>query len=419
MDLDHRAAEAAAQLRDEVDAEVDLDTAYGRVLAGVGRRRSRTAGVRIGVSALVGLVAVGALAIVTTAGAGPGDDGRTRDGDSDEALAVEDGITAQGAAILGGLPDGPLDGRESWRLPVVADRADGLHEGDEITLYGKGFEPGESVGAVHCSSEADSANGGVGACDLGDASYAFANTIGGTAGYDGSVAITVPVRRYITTPDLGPVDCASLPERCLLAIGAASDYDRSGGTYVNFADAPPFPEPSVAIDPPGPYTAGQEVTIEAAGLVAARQYQVQQCVGDEHCASLAMGRVSAEGTYGATVAIGSAVEVDGVVEDCGDACTLRVRGVGLPDQTTAPVTDAIPLGPIAGDGAVGSTPPTTTPPDPSTATEPPSTIVEGTVPPSTEVGPSTTTSVPGPTTEVPPPPTSGPPGTGDTTTTTG
>jgi hypothetical protein len=417
MDLDHRAAEAAAQLRDEVDAEVDLDTAYGRVLAGVGRRRSRTAGVRIGVAALVGLVAVGALAVVTI-GAGPGG-GRTGDADRYEELALEDGITARGAAILGGLPDGPLDGRESWRLPVVADRADGLHEGDEITLYGKGFEPGESVGAVHCSSEADTANGGVGACDLGDASYAFAHTVGGTARYDGSVAITVPVRRFITTPDYGPVDCASLPERCLLAIGAASDYDRSGGTYINFADAPPFPEPSVAIDPPGPYTAGQEVTVQAAGLVAGRQYQVEQCVGDEHCASLAMGRASAEGTYGATVAIGSAVEVDGVVEDCGNVCTLAVRGVGLPDQTTADPPAPIPLGPIAGEGTVAAAPTTTTPPDPATATEPPSTLVEGTVPPSTEVGPGTTTVVPGPTTAVPTPPTSGPPGTGDTTTTTG
>jgi len=417
MDLDHRAAEAAALLRDEVDAEVDLDTAYGRVLAGVSRRRSRTAGVRLGVAALVGLVAVGALAVVTTAGAGPGDDGRTRDGDSYEALALEDGITAQGAAILGGLPDGPLDGRESWRLPVVADRADGLQDGDEVTLYGKGFQPGESVGAVHCSSEADTANGGVGACDLGDASYAFANTIGGTARYDGSVAITVPVRRYITTPDLGQVDCASLPERCLLAIGAASDYDRSGGTYINFADAPPFAEPSVTIDPPGPYTAGQEVTIQAAGLVAGRQFQVLQCVGEKHCASLTMGRVSAEGTYGATVAIGAAVEVDGVVEECGDACTLAVRGVGLPDQTTAPVTDAILLGPIAGEGAVSGTPPTTTPPDPGTA-EAPTTVVEGTVP-STELPPTTTAPGPSSTTAVPTTPGTSPPGTGTTTTTTG
>lgn len=413
MDLDHRAAEASALLRDEVDADVDLDAAYGRVLAGVGRRRARAAGARVGIAALVALVAVGALAVISTAGAGPGDDGRFQ-----EELALEDDLTAQGAAILGGLPEGPLDGRESWRLPVVADRADGLELGDQVTLYGKGFVPGESVGAVHCSSEADTASGGVGACDLGDASYAFANTIGGTARSDGSVVITVSVRRYITTPDGGEIDCASAAERCLLAIGAAADYDRSGGTYINFADAPPFPEPTVGIDPVGPYTAGQEVAVLAGGLVPGRQYQVLQCVGEDrdHCAALTMGRVAEDGTYGATVAIGSAVDVEGDVRECGDDCALLVRGVGLPEQTTAPVPDAIPLGPIAGEGAVTAAPTTTTAP----ASSPPVTIAEE-VPPSTELPPATTDAGSGSdttTTAVPAPPTSGPPGTGSTTTTT-
>ena len=394
MDLDHRAAEASALLRDEV-ADVDLDTAYDRVLAGGGRRRARAAGVRLGIAAVVALVAVGALAVATigaSGGTGPGGDR------SAEELALDAGLTARGAAILGGLPDGPLDGRESWRLPVVADRSDGLAEGDEVTLYGKGFVPGESVGAVHCSSEADTESAGAGACDLGDASYAFANTIGGIARSDGSVVITVTIRRHITTPGYGPVDCASAAERCLLAIGAADDYDRSGGTYVNLAGAPPFPEPTTTVDPPGPYTAGQEVTVQAAGLVPGRPAQVVQCVGEDHCASLSQGRVGADGTYGATVAIGASVDVDGDVRPCADACTLAVRGIGLPEQTTAPVPAAVPLGPIAGEGAVAGTP-TTAPPDPATAvppstfvppapssTEPPST---GPVPPTTAVPPTT------------------------------
>lgn len=391
MDLDHRAAEAAALLRDEV-ADVDLDTAYTSVLAGGGARRARATGVRLGIAAVVALVAVGALAVATTGGAGSGGDGPGGDPFEDE-LALD----ARGAAILGGLPDGPLDGRESWRLPVVADRSDGLVEGDEVTLYGKGFEPGESVGAVHCSSEADTESAGAGACDLGDASYAFANTIGGTARSDGSVVITVTIRRHITTPAYGPVDCMSAAERCLLAIGAAADYDRSGGTYVNLAGAPPFPEPTVGVDPPGPYTAGQEVTILAGGLVPGRPFQVVQCVAEDHCASLGQGRASAEGTYGATVAIGASVDVEGDVRPCADACTLAVRGIGLPEQTTAPVPPAVPLGPIAGEGTVAGTP-TTAPPDPGTVepVEPvaPSSAPATTAPPST--GPVA------PTTEIPP-----------------
>lgn len=395
MDLDHRAAEAAALLRDEVDAEVDLDSAYGRVMSGVGRRQARTAGVRLGIAALVALVAVGALVLSAVSGGGLS----PTDGSSDE-LALDDGITAQGAAILGGLPDGPLDGRESWRLPVVADRSEGLEDGDQVTLYGKGFQPGESVGAVHCSSEADTAAAGVGACELGDESYAFAHTISGAARSDGSVVITVPIRRVITTPEGGRVDCASLPERCLLAIGAASDYDRSGGTYVNFADAPPFPEPVAGIDPAGPYAPGQEVSVVAGGLMPSRPYQVLQCAGDDHCASLSQGRSSAEGTYGATVTLGSAVEVDGVIVDCDGGCTLVVTGIGLADATNAPFPEPLPLELLPGDAPVGSAPPVTAPPDPGTAVPPPSTATEGTSPPGSAPEPAPSTSpATGPSTE--------------------
>ncbi|QYG95142.1 hypothetical protein HC251_23750 [Iamia sp. SCSIO 61187] len=411
MELDHRAAEAASHLRDEVVDGLDVDSAYGRVVAGVGARRARAAGVRVGVGLVVALVAVGALvALVSVADAGP------RTGGLDDELALDGDLDARGAAILGALPDGPLDGRESWRLPVVADEPAGVEAGDIVTLYGKGFVPGELVGAVHCSSEADTENAGVGACDLGDG---FTNTVSGNARFDGSVVISVPIRQIITTPDLGRVDCATAPERCLLAIGAADDYDRSGGTYISFADAPPFPEVITSIDPAGPYTAGQEVTVRATGLVPGRQFQVLQCAGEDHCASLTRGRVGADGAYAATVAIGSAVDVDGVVEECGDTCRLSIRGIGLPEQTTAPVPGDLPLGPIGGDGAVGSEPPVTAPPPgPETAIRPATTTEpgpSGTAP----LTPSTTgPSDPGtPTTTAVPPSTTAPPGESTTTTT--
>lgn len=404
MDLDHRAAEAASSLRHEVDADLDLDLAYGRVLSGVGRRRARTAGVRMGVAAVVALVAVGALVIAssTSGGTGVDDDVATPDPDRfevvEDGLEVQiddDGLTERGAAILGGLPQGPLDGKASYRLPVVADPQSGLAEGDQVTLYGRGFQPGELVGAVHCAAEADVASAGVDACDLGDASYQFANTITGNARPDGTVVITVPVRRHIVTPGLGPIDCASGPERCLLAIGAAGDYDRSGGTYIQLADAPGFPEATASIDPAGPYTAGQEVTVSGASLVPNRGYQVEQCVGGDHCAALATGKASAEGTYGATVVIGGAVDVDGDVRECGDDCTLQIRGFGgLPEQTSAEPPAPIPLGPITGTQAVSPAPPSTVAPDPGQAQPPesvptPSTTVEGTTPPSTELPPGT------------------------------
>jgi hypothetical protein len=416
MDLDQHAAEAAARLHDQLGGEIDTDSAYGRVMAGVGRRRVRTTGVRAGIVAQVAVLAVGAVSVIVTAGGGGSADAPLAEDDGDgnritdvrEGVIADDGLTARGAAILGGLPDGPLDGRESWRLPVVADRSDDLQDGDQITLYGKGFEPGELVGAVHCSSEADTASAGVGACDLGDEGYAFANTITGNARFDGSVVISVPVRRYITTPEGGEVDCASLPERCLLAIGAAENYDRSGGTYINFADAPPFPEPVATLDPAGPYTPGQQVTVSATGLMPSRPYQVLQCAGDDHCASLSQGRSSAEGTYGAVVAVGSAVVLDGVTKECDGSCTLMVTGVGLADATNAPFPEPIPIELLAGDAPVGSEPPVTAPPDPGTAEPPPTTVTEP-APTTVAEPPPTTVTEPVPTTATTAP---------DTTTTT-
>lgn len=420
MDLDHRAADAAARLRHDVESDLDLDAALDRVASDVGRHRTRLALVRSAGLAFVVLGLLGGLAVLQAGGrAGPPDptgeveesaDGVDRD-DTVEAIIADDGLTSRGAAILGGLPDGPLDGRESWRLPVVADPRDGVADGDMVTLYGRGFEPGELVGAVHCASEADTSAMGVGACDLGES---FSNTTTTSARSDGSVVVQVVIRRHITTPELGAVDCASAPERCLLAIGAADNYDRSGGSYVNFADAPPFPEPTLTVDPPGPYPPGQEVTVVAGGSIAGRPAQVLQCAGEEHCVPLSQGRVAADGTYAATVTIGSAVELDGQTVTCEDAggCTLVYTGIGVPDATSQPFPPPYPIELLPGEATVGPVEASSGPaPAGPGSVQPPSTEAPTA---STEPAPSTAEVVPS--TELPattdpaataPPPTAG------------
>ena len=161
--------------------------------------------------------------------------------------------------------------RNAWRLPVVVQPQSGVHDGEAVTVYGRGFEPGEQLGIVQCTSEADTNASGVNACQL--AAYGQSTGFGAvtyaSASNEGTVVAKFVVRRYVVTPEGGRVDCLSAAERCLIGVGAVANYDRSGGTYVAFADAPPFAEPAVSVTPGGPYAAGQQVTVDATGLVVA------------------------------------------------------------------------------------------------------------------------------------------------------
>lgn len=398
MELDRRAAEAAHQLRTTATDSLDVDAALDRVAVGAGRRRTRGNVVRVGAAATLAFALLGGVAVAQASGGGGGG-GDQREATGPTTLgpgvnAVVDGgdvaTEARAAEIIGGLPAGPVDGRDSWRLPLVAEPNDQLQVGDEVMLVGRGYEPGELVGAVHCASEADTSSAGVGACDLGEG---FSNTVRGTARDDGSVVVIVPVRRYIDTPALGPVDCASAPERCLLAIGAAGNYDRSGGAYINLAGSPPFPEPTLAVSPEGPYEPGQAVTVTAGGAVAGRLAQVLQCAGEDHCAPVSRGRTGADGVFTATVAVGNIVVVDGVAVSCDDApCTLRFAGLGPVDASSQPFPPPYPIEVLPGDVEVGTgdVPGPDAPTDPGTA-QSPSTEAPGTTAPIVTVPPGTAT----------------------------
>ncbi len=323
MDLDARGSRAATSLRDQVEPGLDVEAARLVVARGIQRRRT--------VHSLVLSVGL-TLAVVAVAGALLALSLVTSDGLDDET-ALDSGRSAADLAVLGDLPRTPIDGRDSWRLPVVARPLADLAHGDTIRVYGTGFEPGELVGVVMCAREAESQ--GAAGCMLGTEDSAFAYVTSANAYDDGTVVQDFQVRRHITTPATGPVDCTSEAERCLVAIGAANNYDRSGGTYVDFAGAPPFPEPSFAVEPEGPYRPGQRVTARAADLPAGRLYQVQQCAG-EVCVPRARGFSAPDGTFTIEVPVNSAVEQDGEVVACADTCTLRLAGVGPEGATTAP-----------------------------------------------------------------------------------
>lgn len=279
------------------------------------------------------------------------------------------------------MPAGPLDGKESWRLPVLVTPQSGVADGQLVTALGRGFLPGEQVGVVMCTSEASVE--GVAACDLGTPESAYAHVTYADASPDGAVIADVVLRRFITTPLTGPVDCTSAAERCLVAIGAVSDYDRSGGSFVGFAGAPPFPEPTLVVEPPGPYAPGQLVAVRAAGLVPPRDAQVLQC-RDLRCTMLAGGIVAPDGTFVADVAAHPVfVDQDGGEVVCEDACVLAVTGIGVDESTAAPTPPPVPITFVPIEDPVLAAPPRTAPPATEsvpTSVQPETTVVDSTLP---------------------------------------
>lgn len=231
------------------------------------------------------------------------------------------------------LPASPIDGKQSQRLPVLATTQSELVDGQRVTVLGKGFEPGEQVGAVMCAAEA--ALEGVAACELGR-NGTFDLVAYAEASSEGFVRVDVAVRTLIETPFTGPLDCLSGPERCIIAIGAVGDYDRSGGTAIGFVGQPAFAEPSLAVSGVAPYEPGATVDVNASGLLWPREVAVHLCLG-EQCAALARGRVTADGTFVTPVVVPSSFTLaDGTPVSCETTCELRLAYLALEGTTQAP-----------------------------------------------------------------------------------
>ena len=318
-------------LEDHGHVEIDLDEA--------GPTPSPVAGWSRPLVALALVIVVGTLVagLVMRSGGGGGDDEDGVDVTAPGVTAVEVPTIAQ---LLAQMPAGPLDGKASWKLPVLAQPQSEVIDGQVVTVLGRGFPPGEQVGIVMCTSEAGVQ--GVAACDLGvdgnfdHVTYAYADG-------NGTVVADMAVRQFVTTPFTGPVDCISAAERCIVAIGAVSDYDRSGGTTIGFAGQPPFPVPSLVVEPPGPYQPGQTVSVRASSMVPGRDAQIQQCRGDR-CTALFRGVVAADGTFGADVAVQTVFQDrDGLDVVCEGGCVLRVGGIGLEGASAAPEPADVPL----------------------------------------------------------------------------
>lgn len=257
---------AADRFRVDVVADLRVDDALDHVRATPPPRRT---------AQLVAMAAVIIALVVGVTQFRPNDD---------VEVAVEEVTTSSSTSVPAPtVPDPGVslalgaanDGVESVGLPITVSPATALLDGQEVTVTGSGFPPGESVGVVMCTREAarDYGAQGVAACNLGG--YASA-----TSDAAGVASATFVVRRVVTLNGV-EVDCAESEGRCLIGMGLISDYDQSGGALVNF-------DPTVALPPRATFSAdpvdnlrdGDPVTVTS----SYPEFQVLQCVtGTDDC----------------------------------------------------------------------------------------------------------------------------------------
>lgn len=207
-------------------------------------------------------------------------------------------------------PQSPIDGKASMMLPVTATPSTGLHDGDLVTVHGEGFAPGEDLGVVMCAVEAGAPDHrGIDACDIGDVASPKASS-------DGTVDITFSVHQVITAGTMGRIDCAERPGRCLVGVGAMSDYDRSGGAPISFDESiAPLSKPTFSATPATGLADGEGVVLHGVGFTSNARYSVRQCTDRGVCADL-------------TVPAMSGFEGSGMAEDGSDVTPRTVDGAG-------------------------------------------------------------------------------------------
>lgn len=363
-ELDAVARAAAAGLRAQVLQRLDAEAAIGFLPARTSRsaRRPRLLAVAAAVAVLAATVTL------------------IDQGDDDTARVEVEGEEALPSIEPGTLrPLGPRDGKDSIRLPLTVEPAAGLVDGQEVAVSGSGFQPGESVGIVQCAKEAagqsPEVRAGVEACYISQYTPVTADDAGVASG-------TYKVRRLLTTPLSGTIDCAAEADRCMIAMGALADYDRSGVHPIEFdLNVEPVALPTVTAAPTEGLADGDAVHVVAEGLTPGEVLSVSVCstdpmvcwaTGSEHERTQREGDdVWTEQVIGLQVDGSGRVEADvpvwqflpgdepGTYVDCAvSRCSLRFSG------TTAPPT--VPLRFVPG-----------TPP------EPPAVAVE----PSTDVAP--------------------------------
>ena len=243
------------------------------------------------------------------------------------------------------MPAGPLDGKASWKLPVLAQpQSDADRRPGRDACWAGASCPASRSASCMCTSDAGVQ--GVAACDLGVDGRLRARDVRVTP-----TATARSVRRHGRAPDRhhavhrpGRLHCPA-PSGASSPSAPSSDYDRSGGhddrVRRRSRRSPCRCSPSIRRRPTTP---DQVVAVRASSMMPGREAQIRECL-DDRCARAVPGRRGRRrhvrrrrrrlpGVPGRRRARRRAARA---------TCVLRVGGIGLEGASAAPEPADVPL----------------------------------------------------------------------------
>ncbi len=162
-----------------------------------------------------------------------------------------------------------------------------------------------------------------------------------TADAHGNVETTFTARRFITSGQPDPIDCAASFGRCVVRISSGDDFDFLDG----FADvpvgfdphSPEPPGPPVTVTPHSDLTDGQVVTVSGSGFSPFAMIGMTTCLAGtrtiNNCDINGAKLLNSDGTgaFSTTYPVRKVVMINGTAVDCGAApgtCVLGVANIG-------------------------------------------------------------------------------------------
>jgi hypothetical protein len=204
-----------------------------------------------------------------------------------------------------------------------------------VSIHGEHFRPGESVFAYSCMS-----GNSLGFCGV---SQSF-----GTAAADGTVDLTLAVRRRITLTDFPggsqTIDCVDATTLCSVEVDGARSYERVV-TPISFdPNAPVPPPPTATITPDHDLPYRQTVTLDGSNFEPG-PIPVSECVQSGGpiglCAGFTTLTADASGHVHGDVAVTRLLSFGGpgaLAADCVTVtCVLDVGDTGFGDVVTVPL----------------------------------------------------------------------------------
>ena len=224
----------------------------------------------------------------------------------------------------------PVDPAHPAASSIDVDPSTGLGYSQDLAIHGEGFTPNVQVGFAECEAGEQGQDG----CDLSTLGFA-------TTDANGEFSSTIRVRRFLHNTLSGTIDCAAVPESCIVSSGKLDATELAAAPLTFDPNAPLPPPPTIAADPDTGLGLVTQVHVTGSGFGPNRFALISTCehgsIDRRDCSDSSVGFASADGNGNidtiATVSRGIRTQNSSLV-DCVDApgCDLVAYDVDDPDR---------------------------------------------------------------------------------------